>query len=129
MPEHADKYLETDIRRHKENIEAGRESVHILFPSKCPSDEGSVQHISDILPIDNTYDEFQHWTQVYKLPSPQQVSGCVVHGFNRGGTQLGFPTANLAATDSCHLVPGVYAGWATLLNLEYKAAISIGWNP
>lgn len=62
------------------------------------------------------------------------LTGKVVHGFGRGSKQLGVPTANLemtaenkATTES--LIPGVYSAKALLNGLDYKCAMSIGWNP
>ena len=51
-----------------------------------------------------------------ETPFPLHMEGTVVHGFGRGSTALGFPTANLPFDDK--LVPwvksGVYFGWASL---------------
>lgn len=57
------------------------------------------------------------------------VTGEVVHGEARG-RELGFPTANLSQ-DSEGMVPadGVYAGWVTLPDHRWPAAISVGSNP
>jgi len=53
----------------------------------------------------------------------------VVHGEKRGRA-LGYPTANLS-TDLEGLIPGegVYAGWATIGEDRFPAAISVGKNP
>jgi len=61
----------------------------------------------------------------------------VVHGFGRGSTLLGFPTANLElAASSSQSLPqsqslphGVYAAWAAVRGKVYKAVVSIGRNP
>ena len=46
------------------------------------------------------------------LGRPHQVRGKVVHGDHRGGTELGFPTANVDVPDSiCLPAAGIYAGW------------------
>jgi riboflavin kinase/FMN adenylyltransferase len=60
------------------------------------------------------------------LPS---VRSTVVHGEMRG-RELGFPTANLKP-DPEGLIPadGVYAGWLTVDDVTYPAAISVGNNP
>jgi riboflavin kinase/FMN adenylyltransferase len=57
------------------------------------------------------------------------VRSIVVHGEQRGRA-LGYPTANLAP-DLEGLVPGdgVYAGWATIGEDRFPAAISVGNNP
>jgi riboflavin kinase/FMN adenylyltransferase len=60
------------------------------------------------------------------LGRPSEIEGTVVLGEQRGGSTLGFPTANLAVPDGL-LVPayGIYAGAA----LGHRAAISVGTNP
>jgi riboflavin kinase/FMN adenylyltransferase len=60
------------------------------------------------------------------LPS---VRSTVVHGEMRG-RELGFPTANLRPEPE-GLIPadGVYAGWLTVDDVTYPAAISVGNNP
>jgi riboflavin kinase/FMN adenylyltransferase len=64
--------------------------------------------------------------QLGRYPS---VRGEVVHGAKRG-RELGFPTANLSH-DATGLIPadGVYAGWVTVNDERYPAAISVGTNP
>lgn len=65
------------------------------------------------------------------LGRPHRVSGVVVRGADRGGSQLGFPTANLRH-DSRAAIPedGVYAGWFSRPGGEsHMAAISVGTNP
>jgi len=64
------------------------------------------------------------------LGRPHRVEGFVVHGEGRGGTQLGYPTANLdAVTYSAIPADGIYAGWFELGTRHSPAAISIGTNP
>jgi riboflavin kinase len=57
----------------------------------------------------------------------------VIHGFKRGSKELGFPTANLSMADlgekGSNFETGIYYGIAHLGNKEYKAVISVGWNP
>ena len=55
--------------------------------------------------------------------------GPVVHGEKRG-REIGYPTANIGL-DSLACIPadGVYAGWLTVENEKWAAAISIGTNP
>ncbi|MGI9131183.1 MAG: bifunctional riboflavin kinase/FAD synthetase [Candidatus Nanopelagicaceae bacterium] len=55
--------------------------------------------------------------------------GPVVHGEKRG-RGIGYPTANIGL-DSLACIPadGVYAGWLTVENTKWAAAISIGTNP
>lgn len=63
------------------------------------------------------------------LGTPPTVRSVVVHGQKRG-RELGFPTANLRPRPE-GLIPadGVYAGWLTVDDVTYPAAISIGNNP
>jgi riboflavin kinase/FMN adenylyltransferase len=58
-----------------------------------------------------------------------QVKGEVVHGMNRGGKLLGFPTANLKLVDELFPKPGVYAVWAELDGAVYEGVANIGLNP
>lgn len=57
------------------------------------------------------------------------VRAKVVRGAQRG-RELGFPTANLAV-DAEGFIPadGVYAAWAIVDGLRFRAAVSIGNNP
>ncbi len=64
------------------------------------------------------------------LGRPHRVEGIVVHGDGRGGTQLGYPTANLDVVPHAAVpADGVYAGWFLLGDRRSPAAISIGSNP
>lgn len=66
------------------------------------------------------------------LGRPHRVSGLVVRGANRGGSQLGFPTANLHhAPDVAVPADAIYAGWLTRAvdGKQLPAAISVGTNP
>lgn len=64
------------------------------------------------------------------LGRPHRVEGFVVHGEGRGGSELGYPTANLDVTPH-GAVPadGIYAGWFILGTRRSPAAVSIGTNP
>ena len=55
--------------------------------------------------------------------------GPVVHGEKRG-REIGYPTANIGL-DALDCIPadGVYAGWLTVEDKKWAAAISIGTNP
>ena len=57
------------------------------------------------------------------------LSGPVVHGEKRG-REIGYPTANIGL-EKLATIPadGVYAGWLTVENQRWPAAISIGTNP
>lgn len=69
------------------------------------------------------------------LGRPHRIRGVVEHGFKRG-RELGFPTANLFASNLGEIpAQGVYAGWlgqevpGTKAVIKLPAAISIGMNP
>jgi riboflavin kinase/FMN adenylyltransferase len=65
------------------------------------------------------------------LGRPHQLRGPVVHGDNRGATELGFPTANLdiPATIAIPAI-GIYAGWYDRADgTRWPAAISVGKRP
>ena len=57
------------------------------------------------------------------------LSGPVVHGEKRG-REIGYPTANIGL-EKLATIPadGVYAGWLSVENQRWPAAISIGTNP
>lgn len=79
-----------------------------------------------------TIEEYSQWKGHVKLKAPVRLSGTVVHGFGKGSSELGFPTANIVPEQSrVNLVPGVYCGRVTLEghSQPFKAAISIGWCP
>ena len=58
------------------------------------------------------------------------MEGVVCHGFKRGSTILGIPTANLDVNND-YIVPvvGVYAGMVSVDDQMYGAMINIGNNP
>ena len=63
---------------------------------------------------------------------PVRFDGTVVHGHGRGGSQLGFPTANLdaEAVAGVSLEDGVYCGFARVGGDTYLPMVmSVGWNP
>ncbi len=64
------------------------------------------------------------------LGRPHRVEGVVVHGDGRGGSELGYPTANLDVVPHGAIpADGVYAGWFVLGDRRSPTAISIGSNP
>lgn len=64
------------------------------------------------------------------LGRPHRVEGVVVHGEGRGGSQLGYPTANLDVTAHAAIpADGIYAGWFCLGTRRSPTAISVGSNP
>lgn len=71
--------------------------------------------------------DIEHATRL--LGHEPVVRGVVVHGAKRG-RELGFPTANLSPK-SQGLIPadGVYAGYLSVGDRRYPAAISVGNNP
>ena len=57
------------------------------------------------------------------------LKGIVIHGEKRG-RQIGYPTANIGLANSATIpADGVYAGWLSVGNERWPAAISIGTNP
>ena len=63
------------------------------------------------------------------LTRPHQITGPVVHGEKRGRT-IGYPTANVDVFPNATIpTDGVYAGWLTVGEQRWPAAISIGTNP
>ncbi len=65
------------------------------------------------------------------LGRPHQVRGPVVHGDHRGGTELGFPTANVEVPEEiCLPALGIYAGWYERPGgSRWATAISVGRRP
>ena len=65
------------------------------------------------------------------LGRPHQVRGPVVTGDQRGGAELGFPTANLEIpADICLPAPGIYAGWYQQPDgSRHMSAVSVGRRP
>ncbi len=65
------------------------------------------------------------------LGRPHQVRGVVVHGDGRGGTELGFPTANVAVPEGVAMPgEGIYACWYERPDRSlYAAAASLGRRP
>lgn len=64
------------------------------------------------------------------LGRPHRVEGVVVRGEGRGGSELGYPTANLDVTEHAAVpADGIYAGWFILGERRSPAAISVGSNP
>lgn len=64
------------------------------------------------------------------LGRPHRIEGIVVRGEGRGGSELGYPTANLDVAEHTAIpADGVYAGWFLLGGRRSPAAISVGTNP
>ena len=56
------------------------------------------------------------------------VEGVVIGG-NRLGRRLGFPTANIALSDSCEVENGVYCSKVFVEGKEYSAMTNVGVRP
>ena len=59
---------------------------------------------------------------------PVRIEGIVVPG-RRLGRELGFPTANLSAQGDVAAEDGVYASWAEVDGVRYRAMSNLGCNP
>lgn len=67
--------------------------------------------------------------QVNKLLSePFFVCGTVVHGKHKG-SEMGFPTANIAVDKDKFLPLGVFGGYAGLDGKHYRAIVNVGQKP
>lgn len=82
--------------------------------------------------------ETKSWKHLYvnnekRFEKPVTLEAEVIHGFKRGSTELGFPTANLSMSDlgmkGSSFETGIYYGMAYLESKEYKTVVSVGWNP
>lgn len=63
------------------------------------------------------------------LTRPYILRGPVIHGEKRGRT-IGYPTANLGLHENATVpADGIYAGWLSVGDFRWPAAISIGTNP
>ncbi len=63
------------------------------------------------------------------LGYPFTLFGVVIHGAGRGGSQLGFPTANVKTVRRLFPPLGVYAARALFDGKELPAAVNVGTNP
>lgn len=63
------------------------------------------------------------------LGYPYKITGTVVKGYGRGGSLLGFPTANIQYPGNLTPQNGVYAAWLKRGAASYRAAVNIGFNP
>ncbi len=69
------------------------------------------------------------WAAAALLGRFYVVEGRVVHGKNRGGRLLGFPTANLELDNALFPETGVYAGWVELDDVCHAAVANVGYSP
>lgn len=58
-----------------------------------------------------------------------QIRGVVVPGRNRGGRQLGFPTANIRVEDELCPKTGIYAVTVECEGISYPGVANIGYSP
>jgi riboflavin kinase/FMN adenylyltransferase len=58
-----------------------------------------------------------------------QIRGKVIRGMNRGGSLLGYPTANLRLTDELIPKEGVYIVLIDIGGKTYQGLTNIGYNP
>ena len=63
------------------------------------------------------------------LGRPFHLCGQVVHGAGRGGTVLGFPTANLSVQHELIPHDGVYLGQVRVGEALHDALVNVGDNP
>jgi riboflavin kinase / FMN adenylyltransferase len=63
------------------------------------------------------------------LGRPYEISGTVVRGRNRGGSLLGFPTANIRIQEQAPPRRGVYVVEAVVGGKVYGGAANLGVNP
>jgi len=106
--------------------ELGRRKGFIVDRIDPVSIEGAVvssTRIRDLVQAGNV------WAVKPLLGRFYQVSGEVVHGMNRGGRLLGFPTANLKLVDELFPKPGVYAIWVEVGDEVHMGVANIGKNP
>ncbi len=58
------------------------------------------------------------------------ITGLVESGDGRGGSELGYPTANVSyGSDRALPMDGIYAGSVEVDNVSYRSAISVGTRP
>ncbi len=101
--------------------------VHILEAVHLQVDEGDTMLVSSSL-IRQLLGDGKVRRAGLCLGRAYGLFGSVVEGMQRG-TDLGFPTVNLAVEDQLIPKDGVYAGIAKVVGRELAAAISIGSAP
>ncbi len=62
------------------------------------------------------------------MNGPVAIEGLVAHG-RELGRELGFPTANLPVGEELAAEDGVYASWAEVGGVRYRAMSNLGCNP
>jgi riboflavin kinase / FMN adenylyltransferase len=116
--------------RREGNIELLREmgcrigfKVHIVEPVRIDSTLVSSTSIRNLV------QEGKLAEAKKLLGRDYQIRGTVVKGKNRGGRQLGFPTANLELVDELTPKVGVYAVKVLIGDQVYHGLTNIGYNP
>ncbi len=111
-------------------VEAGFEveGVDLLGPDGRPADEAA-QVSSTAIRRALAAGDVERAAAL--LGRPHEVRGVVVRGDQRGGTELGFPTANVSVPDDVLLpADGIYAGWYRRPDgSRHPAALSLGRRP
>ena len=102
-------------------------------PSVAPAENAPLPYGARAPPLDPAVTH-----RVTPTNIPYRLAGNVIHGFQRGSKQLGFPTANLepaAFQPSLSPLPrGVYCGFAQINTDDkrspvYATVLSLGTNP
>lgn len=106
--------------------EIGRELGYTVETVSALSDESGVissTEIRKLVTVGNVAEASR------LMGHPYSLQGMVMHGDHRGRT-IGFPTANLAyAREKVIPAGGIYACWAWVGHIRYRAAVNIGTNP
>ena len=110
----------------KRLTEIGSELEYTVEVGSALSDESGVissTEIRKLIETGNVAEAARLLGHLYSLHGP------VIHGDGRGRT-IDVPTANIAYSHE-KMIPanGIYACWAYLNNVKYRAAINIGINP
>ena len=100
--------------------------VHIVEPVKIEIADETVMVSSSL--VRRLLTEAKVDSAALCLGRPYALIGEVVHGDGRGRT-IGFPTANVDVIDQLGPREGVYAGRATVGDIERPCAVSIGHTP
>ena len=110
----------------KRLTEIGSELGYTLEVVSALSDESGVISSTEIRKLIETGNVAE---TARLLGHPYSLHGPVIHGDGRGRT-IDVPTANISYSPN-KMIPanGIYACWAYLNDVKYRAAINIGTNP
>src|ERR1051325_3702134 len=110
----------------KRLTEIGSELRYTLEVVSALSDESGVISSTEIRKLIETGNVAE---TARLLGHPYSLHGPVIHGDGRGRT-IDVPTANISYSPN-KMIPanGIYACWAYLKDVKYRAAINIGTNP